>query len=73
MKRPDIQAPLGTRHRTKTKQKTQRRKLTRCVTRTPPKIWSRIEMLAKGKEFLLLIRHPPLYSLSTHMGGIRKK
>jgi hypothetical protein len=50
-----------TRHKTKTKKKTktQDRKLKRLATWTPRKIRGE---LAKGKQFLSLIRHPPCYS-----------
>jgi len=44
-----------------TNQKVQHRKLKRWATRTPPKSgW--IQVLVKGKEFLLLKRHPKCYS-----------
>jgi len=42
-----------TRHRTKT----QHRKLNRWTTRTPPTNRGWTQVLAKGKQFLLLIRH----------------
>ena len=44
---------------------TEHRKLKRGATRSQPKHRGWIQMLAKGKQFLLLIWHPPCYSSIT--------
>jgi anaerobic ribonucleoside-triphosphate reductase len=44
------------------KQASQHRRLKRCATLTPPKKWGLTQVIANGKPFLFLVRHPPCYS-----------
>ena len=48
--------------RRQTKQNTQHRNLNRWAIRTPGKKREWTQLLAKGKQFLFLFRHPPCYS-----------
>jgi hypothetical protein len=70
VKRWTTQIPPKTQHRkvkrwtTQIPPKIQHRKVKRWTTRTPPKHPRRTHVLAKGKQSLLHIKHPSLYSYS---------
>jgi hypothetical protein len=77
-RKPKVQSVIGQsrntdniwymRHRTKTnKTKTQHRKLNRRATRTLPCNQGWTQVLAKGKQFLPLIRHSPCYPYSQYI------
>jgi len=52
---------LGTKTQNEYKNKTQPIKLKRTAKRTLPKQLQSTHVLAKRKQFLLIIRHPPYY------------